>query len=116
VLSSEHPAGQEALPNQKETTVSKNSQTKINARAAVDQKRFTAALGKNPSTALRRLSARELFAILSSKREQSRPVIGQDRGPFKLDKTGRKRYLGKPTPIYGEPTFRNVIDESGAHV
>lgn len=61
------------------------------------------------------LSARELFPILNQKRLDSRPVIGKDRGAFKLDKTGRKRYLGEPTPIYGEPTFRNVI-EQGRHV
>ncbi len=46
----------------------------------------------------------------SSRRQASRPVIGQDRGPFKLDKSGRKRYLGKPTPILGEPTFKNRIE------
>ncbi len=61
------------------------------------------------------LSARELFPVLNRKRLDSRPVIGQDRGPFKLDKTGRKRYLGKPTPIFGAPTFRNVIVE-GRHI
>lgn len=61
------------------------------------------------------LDARTLFAVLSEKRRDSRPVIGQDRGAFKLDKTGRKRYLGKPTPIYGEPTFQNRI-EKGRHV
>lgn len=64
----------------------------------------------------RTMSARELFPILNSKRLASRPVVGQDRGPYKLDKTGRKRYLSKvSTPIYGEPTFRNVI-EKGVHV
>lgn len=63
----------------------------------------------------RTLSARELFPILNKMRLDSRPVVGQDRGPFKLDKTGRKRYLGKPTPIYGEPTFRNRI-EDGKHI
>ncbi len=61
------------------------------------------------------LSARELFPILNAKRLDSRPVVGQDRGPYKLDKTGRKRYFGKPTPILGEPTFRNVIFE-GRHI
>lgn len=63
----------------------------------------------------RTLSARELFPILRQKLMDSRPEIGQDRGPFKLDKTGRKRYLGKPTPVYGAPTFRNAIVD-GKHV
>lgn len=61
------------------------------------------------------LGARDLFAVLNAKREASRPVVGQDRGPFKIDKSGRKRYFGKPTPVYGEPTFRNRI-EQGVHV
>lgn len=61
------------------------------------------------------LDARSLFQILNAKRLASRSVVGQDRGPFKLDKTGRKRYFGKPTPIYGEPTFQNRI-EKGRHV
>lgn len=62
------------------------------------------------------LSARDLFQILNDKRLASRPVVGQDRGPYKLDKTGRKRYFNKTsTPIYGEPTFRNVIFE-GRHI
>lgn len=62
------------------------------------------------------LDARTLFQILNAKRLASRPVVGQDRGPFKLDKTGRKRYFNKTsTPIYGEPTFRNVV-EQGVHV
>lgn len=61
------------------------------------------------------LSARDLFPILNAKREASRPVVGQDRGPYKIDKSGRKRYFGKPTPIMGEPTFKNRI-EKGVHV
>lgn len=62
------------------------------------------------------LSARDLFQVLNAKRLESRPVVGQDRGPFKLDKTGRKRYLSKvSTPIYGEPTFKNRIFE-GRHI
>jgi hypothetical protein len=63
----------------------------------------------------RTLSARELFPVLREKRLAARPVVGQDRGPYKLDKTGRKRYFNKPTPIFGESTFRNVI-ENGKHV
>lgn len=80
------------------------------------QKRLAAINGPRPAEALRRLSARELFVEIKARRDASRPVIGQDRGPYKLDKTGRKRYLGKPTPILGAPTFRNVIDANGAWV
>lgn len=61
------------------------------------------------------LSARELFPILNRKRLDSRPVVGQDRGDFKIDKSGRKRYFNKPMPIYGDPTFRNII-ENGEHI
>ncbi len=62
----------------------------------------------------RTMSARELFPILREKLLASRPVVGQDRGPYKRDKTGRKRYFGKTsTPIYGAPTFRNIIKDGG---
>lgn len=72
------------------------------------------AVGMRPRFAT--MSARELFPILNAKRLASRPVVGQDRGPFKIDKTGRKRYLNKQaTPVFGEPTFRNII-EKGRHI
>lgn len=92
------------------------SRAQLAAIEKADAKRLAAVNGRTPSTALRRLSARELFREASARRQASRPVIGQDRGPFKLDKTGRKRYLGKPTPILGEPTFKNQIDANGAWV
>lgn len=61
------------------------------------------------------LSARELFPILREKLLASRPEVGINRGPYRRDKTGRKRYFHKPTPVFGKPTFRNVI-ENGVHV
>ena len=62
------------------------------------------------------MGARQIFSILLPHLLESRPVVGQKRGPYKLDKTGRKRYLNKPEPIFGAPTFRNVINEQGEHV
>lgn len=62
------------------------------------------------------LDARTLFQVLRPRLLNSRPVIGKNRGPYKLDKTGRKRYLHEATPIYGAPTFRNVILMNGEHV
>lgn len=50
-------------------------------------------------------SARELFPLLRARLLASRPYIGQRENP-----------AGDITPIYGAPTFRNVIDESGRHV
>lgn len=61
-------------------------------------------------------SARELFPELRARLLNSRPVVGERRGGYHRDKTGRRRYHGKPTPVYGAPTFRNRIDENGAHV
>lgn len=62
---------------------------------------------------LNKMSARDVFDILNPHVQASRPVVGQRRGAFKLDKTGRKRYFGKPTPILGKPTFRNVTARDG---
>lgn len=92
------------------------SRAQLVAIEKADAKRLAAVNGLRPATALTRLSAPELFREASARRLASRPVIGQDRGPFKLDKSGRKRYLGKPTPIFGEPTFKNQIDQNGAWV
>lgn len=65
-------------------------------------------------------SARELFPELRERLHASRPVIGQNRGAYRRDRSGRKRYLNAPTPIYGRPTFRNVmqpkLDASGREV
>lgn len=62
---------------------------------------------------LNKMDARSIFDILNPHVQASRPVVGQNRGPFKLDKTGRKRYFNKPTPILGAPTFRNVTARDG---
>lgn len=62
---------------------------------------------------LQKLGARDVFDILNPHVQASRPVVGQRRGAYKLDKTGRKRYFGKPTPILGAPTFRNVTARDG---
>lgn len=65
-------------------------------------------------------SAREAFEILSERVAMSRPIIGQNRGAYWRDKSGRKRYLHKPTPVYGPPTFRNILlpklDDRGREV
>lgn len=45
-------------------------------------------------------SARDVFPMLRQRLLESRPVIGR---------------MGTQ-PIYGKPTFRNVIDENGQHV
>lgn len=92
------------------------SRAQLVAIQKADSTRLAAVNGPRPAAALRRLSAREIFAEASARRLASRPVIGKDRGPFKLDKTGRKRYLGPATDILGAPTFRNVIDSNGAWV
>lgn len=62
---------------------------------------------------LKKLGARAVFDILNPHVQASRPVIGQRRGAYKIDKSGRKRYFGKPTPILGKPTFRNVTARDG---
>lgn len=55
-------------------------------------------------------SAREWFKLLRPRLLQSRPVVDTTREVFHADgsHTGGK-------PIYGKPTFRNVI-EKGKHV
>lgn len=63
----------------------------------------------------RTLSARELFPILREKLLASRPQIGLNRGAYRRDKSGRKRYFNDPTPIFGAPTFRNIIKD-GEHI
>lgn len=56
-------------------------------------------------------SARELFRELRPRLLGSRPFTME---PHRYQKDGR----GKPVKVhvYGAPTFRNVIDETGAHV
>jgi len=85
------------------------TRTELIARQKADQKRLAALGGRDVLGAILKLSAREIFVEAQARRLAARPVIGQDRGPFKLDKTGRKRYLGKPTPILGASTFQNRI-------
>lgn len=60
-----------------------------------------------------RPTARQMFSLLLPLVEAARPVIGQRRGQYRRDKSGRKRYLGDPTPIYGRSMFRNRIQEDG---
>lgn len=60
-----------------------------------------------------RPSARQMFTLLLPLVEAARPVIGERRGAYRRDKSGRKRYLGSSTLIYGRSTFRNRIHEDG---
>lgn len=60
-------------------------------------------------------SARELFEALRKRRLASRPVLQAARRVTFTDQYGRKVTHTLP-PVYGEPTFRNVIDENGRHV
>ena len=62
---------------------------------------------------LNKMSARDLFDILNPAVQASRPVVGQRRGSYHRDKTGRKRYHGQPIPVLGKPTFRNVTARDG---
>lgn len=63
---------------------------------------------------LRTMDARSIFAVLRPHVLAARPEIGTNRGPYKRDKTGRKRYFQRTgTPIYGRSTFRNVVGENG---
>ena len=78
----------------------------IDARNRATAKRLAAINGRDPITASRRLDARELFAVLSAKREESRPVT-QERVVIGHDKLGRKRT--QLQEVKGAPTFRNVI-------
>lgn len=92
------------------------SRAQLAAIEKADAKRLAAVNGRTPATALRRLSAREIFAEANTRLQASRPVIGKNYGAYKRDKSGRKRYFNQPTPILGAPTFRNVIDSTGAWV
>lgn len=58
-----------------------------------------------------RPSARERFAELRERLLASRPIIG-DQKP----RPGADGIASTRLPIYGKPTFRNVIDENGNHV
>ncbi|WP_439593917.1 hypothetical protein [Microbacterium sp.] len=59
-----------------------------------------------------RMSAREWFAYLRPVLLASRPIVGERTLLHVRDSKGRP----KVEPIYGPPTFRNVIDEDGHHV
>lgn len=63
-----------------------------------------------------RMGARSTFDVLRQRLLASRPIIGERRVVIGVDSIGRKRYRKDPEPIYGPPTFRNKIDESGNHV
>lgn len=58
-----------------------------------------------------RSSARDLFPALCERLLASRPIIG-DQKP----RPGADGITSTRLPIYGKPTFRNVIDENGKHV
>jgi hypothetical protein len=60
-------------------------------------------------------SARELFPVLRDRLLASRPVIGT-RATFPKGSPSRRSLVAETEPIYGKPTFRNRIDENGAHV
>lgn len=71
-------------------------------RRAVDRWHRTQIRKGMPRTAASiRPSAREWFPYLLDRLMASRPVIGED---------------DRGLPIFGAPTFRNVIDEHGEHV
>lgn len=56
-------------------------------------------------------SAREQFADLRVRLLASRPIIGDQKPRRGADGISSPRL-----PIYGKPTFRNIIDENGRHV
>lgn len=58
-----------------------------------------------------RASARDLFPALRERLLGSRPIIG-DQKP----RRGADGITSTLLPVYGPPTFRNVIDENGRHV
>ncbi|MFT4281225.1 hypothetical protein [Microbacterium sp.] len=55
-----------------------------------------------------RPSARDLFPVLRTRLLESRPIIG-DQKPRRGADGIRTTLL----PVYGKPTFRNVVDENG---
>lgn len=62
-------------------------------------------------------SARELFPTLRDRLLASRPVIGTKATFPKVGRAQGRGLIAKTEPIYGSPTFRNVIDaETGEHV
>lgn len=56
-------------------------------------------------------SARDVFPMLRARLLGSRPVVGFTAEVFHADGSRTESQ-----PIFGKPTFRNVIDENGAHV
>ena len=58
-----------------------------------------------------RASARDLFPGLRARLLASRPIIG-DQKP----RRGADGITSTLLPVYGAPTFRNIIDENGRHV
>lgn len=58
-----------------------------------------------------RASARDLFPALRERLLGSRPIVG-DQKPIR----GADGVTAPLRPVYGKPTFRNVIDENGRHV
>jgi hypothetical protein len=85
------------------------SRTQIAAIAKANQKRLAAINGRDPATALSRLSAREIFTEATARREASRPTI-TERVQIGTDKLGRK--ITKAVERKGEATFRNAIDRT----
>lgn len=65
-----------------------------------------------------RASARDLFPALRERLLASRPIIGTKATfpKLSLQKRAPRGIIAKTEPIYGAPTFRNVIDENGRHV
>lgn len=64
-----------------------------------------------------RPSARELFPANVERLMASRPVIGERVIVPRGSKPDDKGVIRTSTvPVYGAPTFRNVINENGEHV
>lgn len=61
-------------------------------------------------------TARERFPELRERLLASRPVIGTRARFPKITATPGRGIVAETWPIYGPPTFRNRIDENGAHV
>ena len=58
-----------------------------------------------------RPSARQLFTQLNQRRLDSRPIT-----PVKRTLVADGQTIRYTEPVYGEPTFRNIINEKGEHV
>lgn len=104
-----YPVNRAALPAQRNRSPI-NAPKEQNAPRRLPGK--TLPVIRRPFDTVPRRTAPEWFAYLRPLVQEFRPKLGDRVHPRYLDRKGKPLRI----PIYGKPTFQNILDQHGAHV